>query len=423
MEASPIIYIFIYILTLLLAITEILPVSVASMLGALLMAWFGLNYGLFTYEEAISFIDLQLLMLLIGVMIVVEVANRSGIFRILGLYAIRLVGGSPTKLFFIISILSAASSLFLSDSAAVLIVSAIALTISRYLEYNPVPYVVAAAIMINLGGTGTLIGSVSNMIIGLNAGFSFMEFSQYLLPCELLLWFITTGVLYLYYRGELKGVGRRLEYDVWRSIEDRTALYWSSLLLLTMITLFIFSDSIRVGIEAIATGLAVIALATSRYDPGEILSRIDWETIFFVASFLFIIRGLEKTGILSRFARAIVGIAHGDPILAAVYILAISGATSIVMANVAVALTFTSAVKLMNLADKRAVWSALVLGTNLGGATLPVSSIVLMMALGALKHEGIIVDLSELTRVGVITSLIQLCFAALYLIIAFGLVY
>lgn len=114
-----------------------------------------------------------------GVMITVETMGRSGLFRILGLYAVKLSGGSPSRLFVMLSVISAATSLFFSDAAAVLILSATALAISRELGYDPTPFVAASALMINLGGTGILIGSV----IGLNAGFDFVEFAAYLLPC------------------------------------------------------------------------------------------------------------------------------------------------------------------------------------------------------------------------------------------------
>ena len=68
-----------------------------------------------------------------------------------------------------------------------------------------------------------------------------------------------------------------------------------------------------------------------------------------------------------------------------------------------------------------AIWSALILGTNLGGATTPLSGSVCMMALGALKREGISLSFSEFTKAGLVTSVLQLGFASFYLIMRFGL--
>ena len=68
------------------------------------------------------------------------------------------------------------------------------------------------------------------------------------------------------------------------------------------------------------------------------------------------------------------------------------------------------------------MWSALVLGTNLGGATTPFSSAACVMAAGALKREGIPLSFAEFTKIGAITSLVQLAFSSIYLMLRFGLV-
>ena len=412
----------VYLLTILLAISEITPISVAALLGAFFTAWFGISNGLFTYEEALGFLDIKLIMLLVGIMIVVETAERSGLFRILGLYTLRVMGGDPAKLFFALGILSAATSLFLSDSAAMLVISAVGITIARILQYDPIPFVISASIMVNLGGTGTLIGSVSNMIIGLSAGFSFNEFAAYLLPCEIMLWFVTITFLYYYYRKKISG--RRItavEIERWR-IENWGAVIKSAFILFILLTLLISADSLGISIEAIAVGCAVIALWISGYDPSEIFKGIDWETVFFVTGFLFVVRGLEKAGGLNVLADFIMRIASNNLLYMTILILFLSGITSIFLANIAVALTLTPMVKLLNILDKRPLWAALVLGTNLGGATIPASSIVMVMAIGLLKHEGIKIDLGEFMKVGFMSSMIQLVFSALYLILVFQLV-
>ena len=173
MDEVQIIFILVYLLTILLSATKIVPMSVGAMIGALLTAWFGLLYGVFEYNEAMGFIDIRLIFLLLGVMIVVEVAERSGLFRFGALYAVKISGGNPKILFVSICVISAAVSVFLSDPTAMLLIAAAMATITKLLRYDPVPYFISAMIMINLGGTSTLIGSVSNMVIGLQAGISF----------------------------------------------------------------------------------------------------------------------------------------------------------------------------------------------------------------------------------------------------------
>ena len=107
MEPVVLILLLIYVLILLISVLEVTPLSVAALIGALLVAWFGIQYGAFTYQDALGFIDFRLLGLLIGTMIVVEVAKRGGLFNVFALYAIKFSGGHPGRLFVAICVVAA----------------------------------------------------------------------------------------------------------------------------------------------------------------------------------------------------------------------------------------------------------------------------------------------------------------------------
>jgi len=421
MDEVQIIFILIYLLTILLSATKIVPLSVAAMIGALLTAWFGLLYGVFGYDDAIGFIDIRLIFLLLGVMIVVEVAERSGLFRFGALYAVKVSRGNPSMLFVSICVISAAVSMFLSDPTAMLLIAAAIATITKLLRYDPVPYFISAMIMINLGGTSTLIGSVSNMIIGSKAGISFTQFIWYLAVCELALWGITIFVLYMLFKSRLGEKKELPEYNPWESVEDKKLFYRSIFILILLVGLFLTLENLGVGAEAVALGCAIIALALSGSDPAEIFKKLDWETIFFIAGFMFVVGGLEKTLLLKDISTQLFQTVGNSELGATMATLWFSGLASTAVSNIAIALTFSPIISGVSGLNSAAVWSALVLGTNLGGATTPLSGSVTMMAIGALKREGISMSFGEFVKVGVITSLIQLGFASLYLIVRFNL--
>ena len=421
MDEIQIIFILVYLLTILLSATKIVPMSVGAMIGALLTAWFGLLYGVFGYDQAMGFIDIRLIFLLLGVMIVVEVAERSGLFRFGALYAVKLSGGNPSLLFISICLISAAVSVFLSDPTAMLLIAAAMATITKLLRYDPVPYFISAIIMINLGGTSTLIGSVSNMIIGLQAGISFNAFIGYLTICELALWGITIFVLYMLFRSRLGEKKELPEYNPWESVENKKLFYRSILILVLLIGLFLTLENLGVGAEAVALGCAVLALALSGSDPTEIFKKLDWETIFFIAGFMFVVGGLESSGILADLSQQLFQTVGQSQLGATLTTLWFSGLASSAVSNIAIALTFSPLIGGVAGLASAPVWSALILGTNLGGATTPFSGAVTMMGVGVLKREGISLSFGEFTKVGVITSLIQLAFASIYLIIRFNL--
>jgi len=422
MNPTQMIFILIYLLTVLLSATGIVPMSVAALIGALLTAWFGLQYGVFTYDQALGFIDMRLIGLVVGIMIVVEVAEKSGLFRFGALYAVKFSRGNPGRLFVYICIVSAAVSMFLTDSTAMLLMAAATATITKLLKYDPVPYFLSAAIMANLGGTSTLIGSVSNMIIGVTGGISFAEFISYLAICEFALWGLTTFALYMFFKSRLGEKKVLPEYTPWESVENKKLFYRSIFILALLLFLFLILENLGVGPEAVALGCAILALVLSGLDPTEIFKRLDWETVFFIMGFMFVIGGLGKTGILNDVSTQLFQMTGSSPLKATLITLWSSGLVSTLVDNIAVALTFTPIISGLSGLNPAAIWSALVLGTNLGGATTPLSGVVCIMAIGALKREGISISFSEFTKVGLMTTMLQLGFATIYLIVRFGLV-
>ncbi len=421
MDPTSIIFVLIFLLTVLLSATEIVSMSMAALVGALLTAWFGLQYGVFTYDQALGFIDLKLIGLILGTMIVVEVAEKSGLFRFGALYAVKISGGNPGRLFVSICVISAAVSMFLSDSTAMLLMAAATVTVAKFLKYDPVPYFLSATMMINLGGMSTLIGSTSNMIIGVGGEISFTEFVSYLVMCEFALWGLTIFALYLLFKSRLGDKKVLPEYSPRESVENKKLFYRSILILILLIFLFLTLENLGVGPEAVALGCAILALVLSGLDPTDIFKGMDWETMFFIAGFMFVIGGLAQTGILEDMSMQLFQLAGPSSLKTPLITLWSSGLASTVVSNAATALTFMPIINSLPSLNSAPVWSALVLGTNLGGAATPLSGSVCMMAIGALKREGISVSFSEFTKVGLITTMLQLSFASLYLIVRFGL--
>ena len=423
MDTIVIILLLIYVLIILISILGLTSMSVAALIGAVLTAWFGIQYGIFDYEGALGFVDFQLLALLIGTMIVVEVAKRGGLFNVFALYAIKISGGHPTRLFISICVVSALVSMFLSDPTAMLLVAAATVTITKLLKYDPTPYFLSAAIMINLGGTSTLIGSVSNMIIGLEAEITFLEFLSFLGIGEIMLWALTILALYFIFRSRLGTKKSLPEYDPMEGVKDPQIFSRSIIILVLLVILFVSVDVIGVGPEAVALGCGILALLVCRVDPAEIFRELDWETVFFIAGFMFIVGGLEQTQFLGDLSTQLFDFAGGSSLIATQLTLWVSGGASAFVSNIAVALTFTPIVSAQALSGLNidAIWSALILGTNLGGATTPFSGAVMMMAVGTLKREKIEIHFSDFVKVGVITTLIQLGFSSIYLIFRFGL--
>ena len=200
-------------------------------------------------------------------------------------------------------------------------------------------------------------------------------------------------------------------------MRNRPLLAKSTLFLVALLVLLILQEPLNIRPEAAALGCAILALASSKIDPAEIFRRLDWETIFFLLGFFFIVGGLQEAGVLNYLSETLLQVSGGDPMLATVSTLWISGLASTAVSNIAVALTLPPVIQGVHMSHSINLWSALVLGTNLGGAATPMSGVVCILALNALKREGIRVSFGEFSKIGMLTTLTQLGFATLYLLL------
>lgn len=412
-------YLLSYVLTITLSLSGLFPLSLSAIIGATLTVLFGINDKLFTFDEALTFIDLDLMALLIGVMMVAEVVDRSGLFRLLALKLIKRTQSKPRHLLVIVPLFAAIVSLLVSDEAALLLSAAILISISRILGIDPKPIALSTAVMVNLGGTGTLIGSIPNMAIGLRAGLDFVEFAAYILPCEFMLYGVTLAYLLAIFKDKVPS-----EVAVLPEIQEEVNIgevIKGAFVLVFMLATLIFSSFLGFPASVAAVASAVLALAVCGYDTTEVFRELDWDTVFFTAAFSVIIEVLSKAEALQGLSQLLHSMSTGGWSGYSIVTLLMSAVVSIVIPNLVVALTFIPVVNGLQLHDKRPVWSALVLGVNLPGIALPTSSFVIVMTIGALKREGIHIDPWEVAKIGIPLTFIWLGLAALYILLRFSI--
>ncbi|MEM2794777.1 MAG: SLC13 family permease, partial [Thermofilaceae archaeon] len=285
-------YLLSYVLTITLSLSGLFSLSLSAIIGAALTVLFGVNDRLFTFEEALTFIDLDLITLLIGVMIVAEVIDRSGLFRLLAIKLIKRTQSKPKHLLVIVPLFAAIVSLLVSDEAALLLSAAILISISRILGIDPKPVALSAAVMVNLGGTGTLIGSIPNMAIGLRAGLDFIEFATYILPCEFMLYGVTLAYLFAIFKDKVPSEIAVLP-DIREEVDIREVVK-GAFILAFMLTTLVFSSFLGSPASVAALASAVLALAICGYDTTEVFRELDWDTVFFTAAFNVIVEVLSE---------------------------------------------------------------------------------------------------------------------------------
>lgn len=152
--------------------------AVIALLGAGLM----IVSGILTQPAALKGIDFNTLALLTGMMIIVGIAEKSGIFQFVAVWGAKRVKASPRGLLIVLPVVTAVFSAFLDNVTTVLLIAPVTFQITRTLKINPYPYLILEIFASNIGGTATLIGDPPNILIGSSIGLSFMDFVYHLTP-------------------------------------------------------------------------------------------------------------------------------------------------------------------------------------------------------------------------------------------------
>src|SRR3954469_7372152 len=162
--------------------SEKLNRAIVALLGAGLM----ISLGLVTQEQAVAGIDFNTLALLTGMMLIVAITRRCGVFQYVAIVAARAARASPAGGLVLMAVVTAVFSALLDNVTTVLLVAPVTLVICRELKVPPYPFLFAEIVASNIGGTATLIGDPPNIMIGSLTGLDFNASVIHLAPVILL---------------------------------------------------------------------------------------------------------------------------------------------------------------------------------------------------------------------------------------------
>lgn len=161
MNTMQIIAIVIFAATIITVMTEKVHRAVAAVVGALLL----ILTGVLTVESGFSYVDINTIGVLIGMMLFVAIVKNSGIFEYIAIKAAKIAKGRPWPLMLLLCIITAVLSGFLDNVTTVLLIGPMTLAITNMLKTSPVPFFITQIMASNIGGTATLIGASANVVL------------------------------------------------------------------------------------------------------------------------------------------------------------------------------------------------------------------------------------------------------------------
>ena len=379
--------------------------------------------GILEEHQAIEAVDWSTLGLLVGMMVIVGLTERTGVFTYLALRVAQLSGGRPMRLVFLLAGVTGVMSAFLDNLTAILLVVPITLLLADLLKVSPIPLVLVEVLASNIGGTATLIGDPPNIMIGTaKPELSFNDFIVNLAPVSLVTLLVVTAGLAFFFRKQLviepERAGEVDRLDPAADMRGAPYVTRSLLVLLGTIVGFFLHAPLHIEPAVVALTGATVMLLVAADDVENALERVEWATIFFFIGLFVMVGGLEERGVIDRVAEGFADLTGGSRSLEALVILWGSAAGSAVVDNI----PFTAAMipvvdSLQGDGFDDAAWWALALGACFGGNATIIAAAANVAASGVLERSGQPVSFVRFLLVGLPVTVVSLLIATVYLIL------
>jgi Na+/H+ antiporter NhaD/arsenite permease-like protein len=309
-------------LAYLVIITERIHKTIVALCGAALM----IGLGVVTQDEAFYSrefgVDYNVVFLLIGMMVIVNIVRETGLFEVLAIWAAQRAQAKPFRMVVLLAVLTAGLSAMLDNVTTVLLMAPVTLAITKRLELNPISFLIVEAIASNIGGTATLVGDPPNIMIASKANLGYLDFLVVLGPIVAVIMAVFLVALWGFY-GKSMQVAPHLQETVLglkasEAVQDRAVLHRCVWMLGVVNLAFCFHGLLHLEPATIALlGASVFMLAgraPRRGDTEELsyLTDVEWKTIFFFIGLFIVVGGLVKVGVIRYLADQLVTLTRGN---------------------------------------------------------------------------------------------------------------
>jgi Na+/H+ antiporter NhaD/arsenite permease-like protein len=371
----------------------------AALVGASLMV----GFGVLTLEEAYSAIDLNTIVLLVGMMILVANLKLAGFFAL----AARWVAGRarrPASLLAGIIVVSGALSAFLVNDTVCLMLTPMVAELARALRRNPVPYLLAVAMASNIGSAATITGNPQNIMIGSFSGIPYGHFAAVLAPVAALSVIILFVLIVLTFRGEFL---RTVQFEVPTApVRFHRALLIKSLIAAAGMVGFFF---VGVAPTKVAIIGGALLLFTRRLKPERVYREIDWALLLLFAGLFVVVRGMETATLTPEILRAAEHLALGQPAVLAV----VAAALSNIVSNVPTVLVLRPFVAA--LAQPERAWLVLAMASTLAGNLTIVGWVANLIVVERARQQHIEIDFWTYLAVGAPVTILTIALGVWWL--------
>ena len=324
----------IFILAYIAIASEKVDKTIAAMIGAGLMVAFHVA----DFTEMLGKVDLNVLGLLIGMMIIVNVMATTGVFEYLAVLIARQTRGNGVLVTVEFLLATAIISAFMDNVTTIILMAPITILITQLLGLPTVPVLILEALFSNIGGTATLVGDPPNILIGASCNLSFNDFIINLAPVVLLIMVVCLGAVVLLMRKKLQSnpdsVVQVQLTQPRRAILDPARLKRSLIVFALVLLGFFTSRLIHLEPGLIAICGAFVMVPVCRLELAHMLEKVEWNTILFFCGLFMMVGALEIDGVFTLLGEHMVSLTRGNFALTMMIILWGSAILSAIIDNI-----------------------------------------------------------------------------------------
>ncbi len=390
--------------------------------GAALMLAIGATDDKSAFYSEHSGIDWNVIFLLMGMMVIVGVLRKTGMFEYLAIWSVKRARAKPFRVMAMLVVITAVASALLDNVTTVLLIAPVTFLVCERLALPAVPFLIAEVLASNIGGTATLVGDPPNIIIASRADLTFNDFLVHLAPIVAVLLVVLVALCRVMFR-------KSFVYDEDRAaeimaLEEREAIHDPRLLIKGLIVLtlvvagFVLHPVLHYEPSVVALLGAGLLVAISSVEIGDVLKEVEWPTLAFFAGLFIMIGGLIETGVISEVSKQLADAIGDNELGGSMILLSASAVLSGVIDNIPYVATMapitSDLVQNMGGNSGHVLWWALALGADLGGNATAIGASANVVVLGIAERNRQPISFWQFTKYGLVVTAVTVALSLVY---------
>jgi Na+/H+ antiporter NhaD/arsenite permease-like protein len=383
------------------------------------------------FERALTYINWEVIFLVMAMMIVIAVIEGTGIFQWTAFQAYRLSRGRAWVLVLILMGVTAVASALLDNFTTMLLMTPISLQIGLAIGINPLALIIPEVLASNVGGISTLIGTPTNILIGAHAGIGFTDFLVNQTVGVVAALIIMALYVLWHYRAEWRKQSGGISPSLYQVLEENARiehpnqLRKSGIVFVLVLAGFVVGEQFHIVPAVPALIGATVLLIWLKPDIHKMITAVDWTTLVFFMALFMIVGAVQEVGLISLIAQSISQVV-GDSLVAAIFIMVFGvGTLSVFIANIPLAASMLPVADFLTATipglNNKALYYALSMGAAMGGNGSLVGAEANLVTAGITSQAGRPMAFAAFLKVGLPVTFLTLAVGFVWLLIRFAI--